>query len=161
MQKTNSVVGYVFFHRHGHRAPIKNIFKTSSELKLWESMLPDSVAIQDLSVKYPVIIHESITSQPDCKTKPFGFVTKPGIEHLKLTGQKARQLFPSLQNISNVEAYSTNYRRTQVITMLIGDWILLLTSLQISAQSFLTGLQAPSVPIMVVLNYHIYTTPCD
>lgn len=114
MQKLSSV-GYVFFHRHGHRAPIKNIFKSPLEFKLWESMLPDSSAVQDLSVKYPIVTHESIVTQPDCQSKPFGYLTKPGMDHLKLTGRKAREMFPSLENISTIEAYSTNYRRTQVI----------------------------------------------
>ena len=114
MKKCSDVVGYVFFHRHGHRAPAKNIFSSAAESKIWESWLPDETALQNLSSKYPVMLHESITSQPDCKSKPFGYITKPGMEHLRMKGRTTRDSFSCLNDIASIDVYSTNYRRTQV-----------------------------------------------
>ena len=116
MKSCNSVLGYVFFHRHGQRAPAKNIFKSNEEVKIWNSLLPDITTIRNLSFKYPIKLHESLSygTQPDCKTKPFGYITKQGVDFMYNIGEKTRGIFPSLATISSIEVFSTHYRRTQV-----------------------------------------------
>jgi hypothetical protein len=112
------VLGYVLLHRHGHRAPERNIFQSTSEIDLWSSLLPLNEFINTLSERYPLLIHEKNQKpQFDVKTRPFGCITQKGVHHLHSIGQSLGQTFPYLKNISNARVYATNYQRTQVMSL--------------------------------------------
>ena len=110
------IVGYVILHRHGHRAPEKNLFKlNNNEIELWESFLPSKLLLEELSKKFPIkILHNKIEIPIDLQTKPFGCLTYKGINHLKDVGINLKNSFPLLKNIFNIKIYATNYQRTQV-----------------------------------------------
>lgn len=110
------MVGYVVLHRHGHRAPEKNLFKLNdNETQLWLSLLPRQETLQELSATYPIRIHENNPRpQFDVATKPFGCITSKGVDHLKSVGKRLKDTFPDLHNIRNAKVYATNYQRTQV-----------------------------------------------
>lgn len=109
------VLGYVILHRHGHRAPEKNIFQSKSEIELWSSFLPSESYIHQLIDRFPVHIHENNQRpQFDVKTRPFGCITQKGVSHLHSVGQSLGTIFPNLKGIKNARVYATNYQRTQV-----------------------------------------------
>jgi hypothetical protein len=109
------VLGYVILHRHGHRAPERNIFQTTSEIDLWTSLLPSNELITSLQEQYPLRINEKNQKpQFDVKTRPFGCITQKGVSHLQSIGRNLCETFPSLKGIKNARVYATNYQRTQV-----------------------------------------------
>jgi hypothetical protein len=115
-QMKKKIIGYVLLHRHGHRAPEKNIFlNSSSEVDLWSSLMPKNTFLEEMAELYPVVTHPRNPTPPyDVTTRPFGCITDTGVKHLRSVGQRARSNFVELQQLSNVAVYSTNYQRTQV-----------------------------------------------
>jgi hypothetical protein len=110
------VLGYVILHRHGHRAPEKNIFQSTSEIDLWTSFLPSQESIDKFNDRFPLRIHEKNQKpQFDVKTRPFGCITSKGVQHLQSIGSKLGKMFPGLNGVKNARVYATNYQRTQVI----------------------------------------------
>jgi hypothetical protein len=109
------VLGYVILHRHGHRAPEKNIFQSTSEIDLWTSFLPPKDLIDQFNERFPLHIHEKNQKpQFDVKTRPFGCITNKGVQHLQSIGTQLGQVFPELNGLKNARVYATNYQRTQV-----------------------------------------------
>lgn len=110
------VLGYVILHRHGHRAPEKNIFHSNSEIELWKSFLPAENYLNQLLERFPIHIHENNQKPPfDVKTRPFGCLTVKGVNHLQSVGKNLGSVFPKLKGVKNARVYATNYQRTQVI----------------------------------------------
>lgn len=109
------VLGYVILHRHGHRAPEKNIFQSISEIDLWTSLLPPGDLLEEYQERFPLLIHEHNQKPPfDVKTKPFGCITSKGVQHLQSIGMRLGEIFPPLIGLKNARVYATNYQRTQV-----------------------------------------------
>ena len=109
----DSVLGYVVLHRHGHRAPIRNLFD-KHELELWCNLLPSTAQLDLLSKKYPIQSHIDNTSPFDLKHKPLSCLTEIGMNHMINIGQKTQQLFPLMNQSLKFQVFSTNYHRTQV-----------------------------------------------
>ncbi len=114
--RSSRILGYVILHRHGHRAPEKNLFKNSiKEIELWSSLLPSSEYLLELSSCYPLEIDErNQKPQFDIKTKPFGCITEKGVHHLYSIGKEIKENFPLLKEVKDMKVYATNYQRTQV-----------------------------------------------
>jgi hypothetical protein len=106
-------IGYIIFHRHGHRTPIRNVFKRPEENDMWSTFLPSMETLKMLSELYPV---KNLNEMPpfDVKSHPYGCITDKGLQHLYNIGAKAKAKFPLLNNPSNLKVFSTNYQRTQV-----------------------------------------------
>jgi hypothetical protein len=130
--------GYVILHRHGHRAPIRNLFQSLSELNLWKDLLPHSLRLEELSQNFPVRYlsdPEERIIPSDILSKPFGCLTDIGMNYMIKMGQNVKKQFPFIGtgDTSMITMYSTNYHRTQV-----------------SGQSFLKGLNVPIGTIVQV-----------
>ena len=110
----SSLRSYIIFHRHGHRAPVKNIFGKDEESNLWLNLLPKFDILSALNEQYPVTSHPRNPKPRDLSSHPYGCITKKGFEHLLKTGEILHDKFPSLQNMSSIEVVATNYQRTQV-----------------------------------------------
>mmetsp|Transcript_29569 Transcript_29569/g.49947 ORF Transcript_29569/g.49947 Transcript_29569/m.49947 type:complete len:459 (-) Transcript_29569:211-1587(-) len=133
------ILSYVIFHRHGQRAPTKNIYEAShtvphhaphlplAEADTWQELLASPHELESLQELYPVDRHPDRGLQTDLNTKPFGCITSSGLENLEHQGRETLRAFPALGRAQSLEVYSTNYQRTQV-----------------SAQAFLKGLEVPA-----------------
>ncbi len=110
-----SAIGYIIFHRHGHRSPIRNLLKSENDVTLWKSLLPHEDRINSLSKWYPIHGAQTNPETFDSKTFPFGCITEKGLDHLTQIGAKAKLAFPKLSKTSSIKVFSTNYQRTQVI----------------------------------------------
>lgn len=108
-----NVLGYVLLHRHGHRAPIRNLFD-ANELQFWLNLLPETKRLEYLSNSYPVQFHFHNISPIDLKYKPLSCLTDIGINHMMNVGNKTNELFPLIKQSNNFKVFSTNYHRTQV-----------------------------------------------
>ena len=105
---------YVTFHRHGMRAPLGNPFQDQCASSQWTDELPSCELLDELSCKYPTVVHENNPEAFDLQNFPFGCITAKGVEHLIGIGQNLKSSFPSFHNLSTVKVYSTNFQRTQV-----------------------------------------------
>ena len=126
------ILGYVLLHRHGQRAPIRNIFKTNHEIDIWNSLLPSNLLLNSLDFKFPTVSlqrYKDITNtttgipstsflQYDIKYKPFSCLTTIGINSMIEIGKEIKKNFPLINQSKNLRIYSTNYHRTQVILIL-------------------------------------------
>jgi len=138
------VEGVWVFTRHGDRTPNRPLcapHMIDDEASFWRTKLPtpDPVtAFSHLCQRYPPNVHPSNGDFLDVVRRPFGFLTKKGVEQLKSNGKRffTRYDFyghhcPSTGHADgdsflhswDVKAYSTNYLRTVL-----------------SAQCFLDGL---------------------
>lgn len=139
------VEGVWIFARHGDRTPSRSLCppdRKDEEAAFWRTKLPtpDPVtALKILSEHFPADIHPSNAGEfLDVGRRPFGFLTKVGIEQLRNNGRRfflryeRDGNFGSTQDGANtdsslhswdVQAFSTNYLRTVL-----------------SAQCFLDGL---------------------
>lgn len=111
---------FAIFHRHGHRAPAKNIFNTKEEVDLWTSFCYRQSDKSMLNTRYPVVQHLENAAPPDVTHEPFGCLSVLGSNHLTKVGASIGKRFPSLAQLHNmsdnpvITAVSTNYSRTQV-----------------------------------------------
>lgn len=131
---------YVVFHRHGHRAPARDILRDNEE---WETRLPTRAAMDDTNKRIQITNHNPPDIEPprDAASYPFGALTERGRSHLVEVGRRTRGAFPAMLQTQSINAYSTNYLRTQL-----------------SGQSFLLGLlegNSPSSGPGVTLNYTV------
>ena len=114
--------GYIIFHRHGHRAPSKNIISDinnqakscMNESFMWQSFMMSNDFLDTLSTRFPIKVYPLNSPAIDFTNHPFGCLTKIGFDHLTFIGNKVVQKFPVIQDTSFVEVVSTNYMRTQV-----------------------------------------------
>jgi hypothetical protein len=121
-----SLKSYVIFIRHGHRAPSKNIFNDSNEIKelnFWKALLPPNSLINSFNKKFPIIkyIDNPVPKDDVESSSPFGKITNKGVSDIVNTGYDFIEYFPSLLSIiklsptlSNIHISATNYCRTQV-----------------------------------------------
>lgn len=137
------VEGVWVFTRHGDRTPSRPLsapHRKDEEAAFWRTTLPSPdpvAAFKILSEHFPPDIHPSNLGEfLDVHRRPFGFLTKLGVEQLHANGEKFSDRYDKLGyhcpttgktetflDTWNVEAYSTNYLRTVL-----------------SAQCFLDGL---------------------
>jgi hypothetical protein len=100
------VLGYAVMHRHGQRAPIRNLFEIN-EINFWNEKLPPQDRLRTFSESYPITFY--------LKYKPLSCLTDLGVDHMIAVGKKTKELFPLMNRpASNFKVYSTNYHRTQV-----------------------------------------------
>ena len=113
---------YVVFHRHGHRAPARDILQDALE---WKRLLPHVHVLEDTNKRIKITNQNCPNAEPprDRGSHPFGALTEQGRSHLLNVGRTTRQTFPDMLKAQSINAYSTNYQRTQL-----------------SGQSFLLGL---------------------
>ena len=86
MSTANRVLGYVIFHRHGHRAPARNVLSSSfdktvaspEELSLWLSMMPSESLLRRITTPFKLDIHDDNPIEPDRLNFPFGSITTKG-----------------------------------------------------------------------------------
>jgi hypothetical protein len=116
----DTVLGYVVLHRHGHRAPIRNLFE-KNEIDLWCNLLPSSERLQQLSKSYPIQSHSGNVPPIDLKYKPLSCLTDLGVNHMISVGKKTNELFPLMNQSAKFQVFSTNYHRTQVIILELMD----------------------------------------
>lgn len=133
--------GYVVFHRHGHRSPVSNVFRSAAETALWQALVVDPHALQSINHVYPVNTYAQNKLPYDLSTYPFGSLTWKGYYHLQKVGKKLRAHFPNIVAPNNTyEVYSTNYQRTQA-----------------SVQGLLLGMEAPhNTSITVCFRIFVY-----
>lgn len=122
----------VVFHRHGHRAPTKNLFKSVEEANLWSRLVPDSSSFLRLDAKLPVRNDKRNPTPRDVETAPFGMLTAKGLQHMEVTGQSFAGRFGSTlcqdPKAALLMSYATNYQRTMA-----------------SGQAFISGVLSNSV----------------
>jgi len=115
--------GYIIFHRHGHRLPMKalggpGITSVYEEVKLWKQFLPDEFRLEKLKTKIPIQQHPNNDIPRDLRNEPFGRITKKGMDALNKKGNSLRSIITSTSikniNYNNVKVYATNYQRTQI-----------------------------------------------
>jgi hypothetical protein len=126
------VEGVWVFARHGDRTPSRSLcaaHRKDEEAAFWRSKLPtpDPVtALKVLSENFPLDIHPSNQGRfLDVKRRPFGFLTKVGIDQLHTNGKRFCLRYEShghhcpttgkpvpFLDSWDVKAYSTNYLRT-------------------------------------------------
>jgi hypothetical protein len=111
--KSAKVLGYAVMHRHGQRAPIRNLFEIN-EINFWNDKLPSQDRLRKLSDNYPISFHHRGLTPIDLKYKPLSCLTDLGVDYMTSVGQKTNELFPLMNHPSNFKVYSTNYHRTQV-----------------------------------------------
>ena len=128
----------ILFHRHGHRAPAKNIVsstvsagedafeKCPDEHKLWFRNCNLNSVTAPLATRHPVKHLETVDKLPfnphDARTYPYGNLTGLGIDFLQQQANQLCSQFPVLNTFPlhnsdgscNTVIHSTNYRRTQV-----------------------------------------------
>jgi hypothetical protein len=108
------VLGYAVMHRHGQRAPIRNLFEIN-EINFWNEKLPPQDRLRTFSESYPITFYHKDLSPIDLKYKPLSCLTDLGVDHMIAVGKKTKELFPLMNRpASNFKVYSTNYHRTQV-----------------------------------------------
>ena len=112
--------GLVVFHRHGHRAPFRNVFSdgplADKEHQLWQQLLPKPETFSELSTLYPVINHPANPQLRDVAQFPFGILTSKGITHLEVVGRAFKERWASVFKDAAeapLHLYATNYQRTQ------------------------------------------------
>jgi len=104
----------VIFHRHGHRAPAHNVYRSADEVALWSSLAVKSQTLERLSASV-CVENDPINPPPrDSLTAPFGMLTERGQLHLQQVGHSLRQLFKETIEVHRLRCFSTNYVRTQV-----------------------------------------------
>lgn len=112
--------GYIIFHRHGHRLPMKALggpgISYHDELKLWKQFLPDEYRIEKLRTRIPIHQHPNNDIPRDLRNEPFGRLTNKGMDFLNNKGKSLRSVFTNIKNINykDVKVYATNYQRTQL-----------------------------------------------
>jgi hypothetical protein len=118
----------IVLFRHGERAPMLNCHahcspaETAGETNLWaKRMVPDHEA-QRLGELYRVKAADPLTTPPDELTAPFGNLTHEGLQHLHSIGStiRLRYMRDGIDR-AQVEARSTNYRRTQLSAQALLD----------------------------------------
>jgi hypothetical protein len=104
---------WVLFTRHGHRAPAKAVeMDIQCEAERWEALLPSEEEVTDFQTRFSVTNHN--TRRPmDSRTKPFGCLTRKGVDYMTLAGKEMASQIPGVQDLS-VSVTSTNFMRTQV-----------------------------------------------
>lgn len=110
----NQILGYILLHRHGQRAPIRNIYNNINEVNIWNSFLPNNLILNNLDEKYPTKRDLNIKEQYDLKIKPFSCLTLIGINYMINIGKQVKEKFPLINKGKIINVYSTNYHRTQV-----------------------------------------------
>lgn len=106
----------VVFHRHGHRAPARNIFKSQNEIDLWSRLTPEAVTFDQLNNVLPVQNYPTNPLPRDLQTAPFGIITSKGIQHLEVIGALFAKRFVSSalsDHRAPLRSFATNYQRTQ------------------------------------------------
>jgi len=134
----------ILFHRHGHRAPAKNIIANNSadakycvgEHALWQGHCDIAHIVTRLDDKHPVTVGslnglEAFTPH-DLKTYPFGNLTSTGVSYLEQQARDLCSTFPVLTEypLENTIIHSTNFKRTQISAQVVwneilrnrGDW---------------------------------------
>jgi len=114
--------GYIIFHRHGHRLPMKSlkgpgILNNDDEMKLWSKYLPNPNRLNKLNEITPILLHPNNGIPKDLGTYPFGCLTDKGMNHLHLKGKLLSLQLKNIKNIDDInkiKVYATNYQRTQV-----------------------------------------------
>ncbi|TYZ59665.1 hypothetical protein PybrP1_005458 [[Pythium] brassicae (nom. inval.)] len=135
-------------HRHGDRTPLRNVFRGArgeeAEAQRWEPMLPLSEQLAQLRGAFRVATAQTPAQSP-LQTRPFGFLTRRGIEQMHARGVKLRALgereglpFASL-NDADVRVMSNAYMRTQLSAQallhgLLGDELRLAPRVHVLAQ---------------------------
>lgn len=133
----------IVFHRHGQRAPAKDLSKDSpfvgdlGERDLWLPLMfprnrfncvdgygvDSSVSYEQLQTLFPVVYYgkngcegQSVRTQSDRESFPFGCLTQLGAERMLSVGRSLRRNISteSEAEACQVEVWSTNYLRTQV-----------------------------------------------
>ncbi|ETK80546.1 hypothetical protein F441_16191 [Phytophthora nicotianae CJ01A1] len=112
-------------HRHGDRTPLINIFKGSAnaraeeeEVLLWGRQLPAVTELAQLRSKFSV--HQGGETQTSFQQRPFGYLTRRGIEQMTKRGDRLRELCKKeelqLDEVSpeQVQIISNAYTRTQL-----------------------------------------------
>ena len=119
----NRTIGYFILHRHGHRAPARNVIlggtpQTTCHIEemTWLSLLPDKDSLSMMSKNFPVEFHPLNNRSNDNVSYPFGCLTARGLRHMKVMGEALGDRFPLLKNPASLEVTSTNYLRTQQST---------------------------------------------
>lgn len=105
------------FHRHGHRAPAHNVFRTAEETALWSTLQVKPQTLERLSAIVRVNNEPCNPPPRDSLTAPFGMLTERGQKHLAAVGRSLGRLFKSTidsQRRIDPQCFSTNYVRTQV-----------------------------------------------
>jgi hypothetical protein len=113
--------GYIIFHRHGHRLPMKSlrgpgILSNDEELQLWKKFLPNSIRLDKLNEITPILLHPNNKIPKDLGTYPFGCLTDKGMNHLNNKGKLIMDKFSNIKHVDmkKIKVYATNYQRTQV-----------------------------------------------
>mmetsp|Transcript_28513 Transcript_28513/g.27310 ORF Transcript_28513/g.27310 Transcript_28513/m.27310 type:complete len:430 (-) Transcript_28513:191-1480(-) len=118
-----SVKGYVIFHRHGQRAPAKNLISISGvlseETKLWEKLVDDCKPLHALVKFMPIKNTLNNPKERDLVTFPYGNITNKGMLHLQDIGKQMSNLFPLLKNTREILVLATNYQRTQASAQML------------------------------------------
>ena len=104
----------VLFLRHGHRTPARSTAadQANNGLNIWQSLLPSSDEIEMLSSRFVIKRDPSNIIPTDVTTRPFGCLTKRGLDYVRRVGDE----FRTTNWVSGCPLYiqSTNYQRTQV-----------------------------------------------
>ena len=80
------VLGYIIFHRHGHRAPARNVLSASfdktvtspEEQSLWSRLMPSESLLRRITSPFELDIHDDNPIEPDRLNFPFGAITSKG-----------------------------------------------------------------------------------
>ena len=80
------VLGYIIFHRHGHRAPARNVLSasfdkavsSSEEQTLWLRLMPSESLLRRITTSFELDIHDANPIEPDRLSFPFGAITSRG-----------------------------------------------------------------------------------
>lgn len=124
-------LAYAILHRHGHRAPARNLGPEAEALR-WQAFLAPHDELYRYKEKYKVKLHPSNPVARDMSAPPFGALTSKGFQHMVGVGRSIAQQFPALASPRSVTTFATNYNRTQL-----------------SAQAVLAGLDYPACDVTV------------
>jgi hypothetical protein len=124
-------LAYAILHRHGHRAPARNL-GPDAEKQRWATFLSPRDELSMYQEKYQICLHPKNPIPKDLSAPPFGALTSKGFQHMVGVGRSIAQRFPALASPRSVTTYATNYNRTQL-----------------SAQAVLAGLNYPSCEVTV------------
>ena len=107
-------LAYAIVHRHGHRTPSANLFRSQAEVDFWSGYLPHSDEVRVVTDRFTITSDPDNGMPRDLESCPFGLLTRKGLEHMMSVGTAVAQRFPAIAQASAVHVTSTNYNRTQV-----------------------------------------------
>jgi hypothetical protein len=106
------VKAYAIVHRHGHRTPSSNLFRSQAEADFWTTFLPSEEEVKAVTSRCRV--SSNLEPPKDLASAPFGLLTAKGLRYMRGVGAAIAERFPALRRPASITAISTNYNRTQM-----------------------------------------------